>query len=57
MWDVYVVDAVGIYRGNSQPLNIIEAEHLHKLLEAGGLVAFLFRAGTALPEGFLGLCG
>lgn len=55
MWDVYVVDASGVFQANSQPLNIMEAERLHELLAIRGLTAFLFRAGVGLPVSFVGI--
>lgn len=50
MWDVYVVDEVGVFKANSQPLNIIEAELLAKHLK--DLVIFLFPTSRDLPVGF-----
>lgn len=57
MWNVYVVDSEGSFLSNSQPLNVIEAEELHKLLAAGGLTTFLASAGGIFREREARQCG
>lgn len=50
MWNVYVVDECGVFKANSQPLNIIEAESLAGKLT--DLVVFLFPASRDLAACF-----
>lgn len=50
MWDVYVLGEDGFFKGNHEPLTILEADHFCALLDKE-LAFFLFPAGRSLPVG------
>lgn len=51
MWNVYVVDELGVFQANSIELGLCEAEYFCSLLDPS-LTFFLLPVGS----GFIGLC-
>lgn len=53
-WNVFIVDSDEPTVANPEPLNLLEAGELHRLLGERNLTAFIFPASESLPFGVVG---